>query len=146
MKSSATTPVETMSFHDSSITTFLGLQLLLLFFCFLSSASFSDAIPSTLDGPFTPVTITLDTSLRGKAVDLPDSDPRVQRYVTGFQPEQISLALSSNYDSIWVSWITGSFSFYYQLFYFFQLLVYKVRSCGSVEQKIRFFYYKFLFH
>ncbi|KAF2584015.1 hypothetical protein F2Q70_00037634 [Brassica cretica] len=111
VKSSATTPVETMSLHrDGSITTFLGLQLLLLFFCFLSPASFSDAtIPSTLDGPFTPVTITLDTSLRGKAVDLPDTDPRVQRYVTGFQPEQISLALSSNYDSIWVSWITGEF-------------------------------------
>ncbi|CAN7075601.1 unnamed protein product [Brassica oleracea var. botrytis] len=100
-----------MSLHrDGSITTFLGLQLLMLFFCFLSPASFSDAtIPSTLDGPFTPVTITLDTSLRGKAVDLPDTDPRVQRYVTGFQPEQISLALSSNYDSIWVSWITGEF-------------------------------------
>ncbi|WZZ29855.1 hypothetical protein YC2023_013256 [Brassica napus] len=100
-----------MSLHrDGSITTFLGLQLLLLFFYFLSPASFSDAtIPSTLDGPFTPVTITLDTSLRGKAVDLPDTDPRVQRYVTGFQPEQISLALSSNYDSIWVSWITGEF-------------------------------------
>ncbi|CAH8356356.1 unnamed protein product [Eruca vesicaria subsp. sativa] len=95
-----------MAFCDGSIATFLPLLLL---FCFLSTTSFSDAIPSTLDGPFTPVTITLDTSLRGKAVDLPDTDPRVQRYVTGFEPEQISLALSSNYDSVWVSWITGEF-------------------------------------
>ncbi|KAF2548955.1 hypothetical protein F2Q70_00023833 [Brassica cretica] len=95
-----------MTFHDYSIT-FLGLSLL----CFLSPATFSaDYIPSTLDGPFVPVTVPLDTSLRGKAIDLPDTDPRVRRHVTGFEPEQISLSLSSDFDSIWVSWITGSTS------------------------------------
>ncbi|KAF8050932.1 hypothetical protein N665_1852s0002 [Sinapis alba] len=97
-----------MTFHNDTIT-FLRLQLLLLF-CFLSPATFSaEYIPSTLDGPFVPVTVPLDTSLRGKAIDLPDTDPRVRRHVTGFEPEQISLSLSSDYDSIWVSWITGEF-------------------------------------
>lgn len=68
-------------------------------------------IPSTLDGPFTPVTVPYDTSLRGKAVDIPDTDPRVCRRVKGFQPEQISLSLSTSFDSVWISWITGSLSF-----------------------------------
>ncbi|KAK0606663.1 hypothetical protein LWI29_002322 [Acer saccharum] len=66
-------------------------------------------IPSTLEGPFKPVTVPLDKSFRGNAVDLPDTDPRVQRRVTGFQPEQISVSLSSTYDSVWISWITGEF-------------------------------------
>ncbi|XP_021907137.1 purple acid phosphatase 15 isoform X2 [Carica papaya] len=66
-------------------------------------------IPSTLDGPFDPVTVPYDVALRGNAVDLPDSDPRVQRPVKAFQPEQISISLSANYDSVWVSWITGEF-------------------------------------
>ncbi|GFY99382.1 purple acid phosphatase 15 [Actinidia rufa] len=64
-------------------------------------------IPTTLDGPFEPVTIPFDRSLRGNAVDLPDSDPRVRRRAKGFEPEQISVSLSSNYDSVWISWITG---------------------------------------
>ncbi|KAL1211928.1 Purple acid phosphatase 15 [Cardamine amara subsp. amara] len=93
-----------MTFHDNSII-FLG-----LLFCFLSPVRFSAVhIPSTLDGPFVPVTVPLDTSLRGKAIDLPDTDPRIRRRVTGFEPEQISLSLSSDHDSIWVSWITGEF-------------------------------------
>lgn len=64
-------------------------------------------IPSTLDGPFEPVTVPFDESLRGNAVDLPDSDPRVKRRVKGFEPEQISISLSAHYDSVWISWITG---------------------------------------
>ena len=64
-------------------------------------------IPSTLDGPFEPVTVPFDQSLRGNAVDLPDSDPRVKRRVKGFEPEQISISLSANYHSVWISWITG---------------------------------------
>lgn len=93
-----------MTFHNDSII-FLG-----VLFCFLSPVRFSAvAIPSTLDGPFVPVTVSLDTSLRGKAIDLPETDPRVRRRVTGFEPDQISLSLSSDHDSIWVSWITGSF-------------------------------------
>ncbi|GFP80676.1 purple acid phosphatase 15 [Phtheirospermum japonicum] len=66
-------------------------------------------IPTTLDGPFDPVTSPLDKSFRGHAIDLPDTDPRVQRNVTGFEPEQITLSLSSTYDSVWISWITGEF-------------------------------------
>ncbi|KAJ4851517.1 Purple acid phosphatase 15 [Turnera subulata] len=64
-------------------------------------------IPSTLDGPFEPVTIPLDVSLRGLALDLPDIDPRVRRRVKGFEPEQISVSLSATHDSVWISWITG---------------------------------------
>uniref|UniRef100_A0A1J3ECL3 Purple acid phosphatase n=1 Tax=Noccaea caerulescens TaxID=107243 RepID=A0A1J3ECL3_NOCCA len=97
-----------MTSRDDSII-FLGLPLLLLL-GFLSPIILSvDYIPSTLNGPFVPVTVPLDTSLRGNAIDLPDTDPRVRRRVTGFEPEQISLTLSSDHDSIWVSWITGEF-------------------------------------
>lgn len=102
-------PLKTMTFRDNPII-FLGLPLFLLIF-FISPGSYSadcgGNIPSTLDGPFAPVTVLLDTTLRGKAIDLPDTDPRVRRHVTGFEPEQISLSLSSDHDSIWVSWITG---------------------------------------
>lgn len=64
-------------------------------------------IPTTLDGPFKPVTVPLDKSFRGNAVDLPETDPRVQRIVKGFEPEQISVSLSGTHDSVWISWITG---------------------------------------
>ncbi|KAJ0091813.1 hypothetical protein Patl1_26002 [Pistacia atlantica] len=66
-------------------------------------------IPSTLDGPFKPFTKPLDKSYRGNAIDLPHTDPSVQRTVQGFEPEQISVSLSSTYDSVWISWITGDF-------------------------------------
>lgn len=69
-------------------------------------------IPTTLDGPFTPVTVPLDESFRGNAVDLPADDPRVRRTVKGFEPEQISVSLSTNHDSVWVSWITGTNYFF----------------------------------
>ncbi|XP_052882305.1 purple acid phosphatase 15-like [Gossypium arboreum] len=71
--------------------------------------SFGAAIPSTVDGPFKPVTVPLDKSFRGHAVDLPDNDPRVQRIVTGWEPEQIFVSLSSTHDYVWISWITGEF-------------------------------------
>ncbi|MED6167757.1 Purple acid phosphatase 15, variant 2 [Stylosanthes scabra] len=66
-------------------------------------------VPTTLEGPFKPVTVPLDNTFRGNALDLPDTDPLVQRTVEGFQPEQISLSLSSSHDSLWISWITGEF-------------------------------------
>lgn len=63
-------------------------------------------IPTTLEGPFKPVTAPLDKNLRLNVSDLP--------YVLqnnaqgeGFQPQQISVSLSASYDSIWISWITG---------------------------------------
>ncbi|XP_014496525.1 purple acid phosphatase 15 [Vigna radiata var. radiata] len=65
-------------------------------------------VPSTLEGPFDPVTVPFDRFLLG-AVDLPPSDPRVRRRVQGFEPEQISLSLSTTHDSVWISWITGEF-------------------------------------
>ncbi|XP_026400883.1 purple acid phosphatase 15-like [Papaver somniferum] len=66
-------------------------------------------IPTTLDGPFDPVTVPFDDNFRGHAVDLPDTDPRVQRNVKGFEPEQISVSLSAFHDSVWISWITGEY-------------------------------------
>lgn len=75
----------------------------------LANEAMAIAIPTTLDGPFKPATIPLDESFRGNAVDLPDTDPRVQRTVEGFEPEQISVSLSSSHDSVWISWITGEF-------------------------------------
>lgn len=63
-------------------------------------------IPTTLEGPFSPVTVP--TGFRGHAVDLPESDPRVQKnWVSPFQPEQISVSLSATEDSIYISWVTG---------------------------------------
>ncbi|KAK3445123.1 hypothetical protein EUGRSUZ_B02787 [Eucalyptus grandis] len=65
------------------------------------------AIPTTLDGPFEPVTRRFDPSLRMGSDDLPMDDPRLKKNVTSSFPEQISLALSSDPSSMWVSWITG---------------------------------------
>lgn len=75
----------------------------------LSCVIVDGGVPTTLDGPFKPVTVPLDQSFRGNAVDLTDTDPLVQRTVEGFQPEQISLSLSASHDSVWISWITGEF-------------------------------------
>ncbi|KAK1270133.1 Purple acid phosphatase 15 [Acorus gramineus] len=67
-------------------------------------------VPTTLDGPFEPVTVPLsDDAFRGHAVDLPPTDPRVRRNVVGFEPEQVSVSLSADSDSVWVSWVTGEF-------------------------------------
>ncbi|KAL5542625.1 hypothetical protein UlMin_010335 [Ulmus minor] len=80
------------------------LPLLLLSFTFGHGQ-----VPSTIDGPFTPVTVPLDPSFRGNAIDLPETDARVQKIVNGFEPEQISVSLSASHDSVWISWITGDF-------------------------------------
>ncbi|CAM6035913.1 unnamed protein product [Sphagnum compactum] len=67
----------------------------------------SNRIPSTLDGPFVPVTIPLDPSIRLSASqDLPQYDPRVVKRVAAIYPEQIFLSLSTP-DAMWVSWVTG---------------------------------------
>ncbi|KAK4266649.1 hypothetical protein QN277_027539 [Acacia crassicarpa] len=75
----------------------------------LSSVIVVAEIPTILDGPFKPVTVPLDQSFRGQAVDLPNSDPRLLAKLEQFDPEQISVSLSFNYDSVWISWITGEF-------------------------------------
>ncbi|CAL1412032.1 unnamed protein product [Linum trigynum] len=91
--------------------------LLLILLCVSPSAIHAggDRIPSTMDGPFEPVTVPFDLSLRGNAVDLPDTDPRVVRRVNGFEPEQISVSLSANHDSVWISWVTGEFQIGYDI-------------------------------
>lgn len=63
-------------------------------------------IPSTLEGPFVPVTVMFDQSLRTGSDDLPHFHPRLVKRVPSIFPEQIALALSTP-DSMWVSWITG---------------------------------------
>lgn len=82
--------------------------LLLSSFFLLRLCSVYGRIPTTVEGPFKPVTIPLDKSFRGVAEDLPETDPRVQKNGGQFQPEQISVSLSVDYDSVWISWITGS--------------------------------------
>lgn len=94
---------------------FVSMSITVLHFVFTLALSFSTGsvnggnIPTTLEGPFKPVTVPLDQSFRGNAVDLPDTDPRVQRIVQGFEPEQISVSLSASSRSVWISWITGEF-------------------------------------
>lgn len=65
-----------------------------------------DDIPTTLDGPFEPVTRRFDQSLRRGSDDLPMDHPRLKRNVTSMYPEQIALAISTP-SSMWVSWVTG---------------------------------------
>lgn len=76
------------------------------------TACVDSRIPTTLEGPFDPVTAALGDGLfRGNAVDLPEDDPRVRRKEKGFEPEQISISLSTTHDSVWISWITGKLKF-----------------------------------
>ena len=53
--------------------------------------------------------MTVPLGDRGHTVDLPDTDPRVRRRVTGWAPEQVAVALSAEPTSAWISWITGAF-------------------------------------
>ncbi|KAF3456566.1 hypothetical protein FNV43_RR01220 [Rhamnella rubrinervis] len=57
-------------------------------------------IPSTLDGPFKPVTVPLDKSLRGNAIDLPDTDPRdfqIGDNITQLDPSSIESFVFGKY-------------------------------------------------
>lgn len=78
----------------------------------LRVCSVHGGIPNTIEGPFKPVTVPLDKSFRGMAEDLPETDPRVQKNGGQFEPEQISVSLSADYDSVWISWITGFFKLF----------------------------------
>ena len=79
----------------------------LLLLLLLAAAVAAAEPASTLSGPSRPVTVPLRED-RGHAVDLPDTDPRVQRRATGWAPEQVAVALSAAPTSAWVSWITGN--------------------------------------
>ncbi|XP_051177399.1 purple acid phosphatase 23 isoform X1 [Lolium perenne] len=86
------------------------LQLLLLLLpCqqFASHLVDGGGIPTTLDGPFTPVTRAFDRSLRQGSADVPLSDPRLAPRARPPCPEQITLAASAEPTSLWVSWVTG---------------------------------------
>ncbi|XP_021889878.1 purple acid phosphatase 23-like, partial [Carica papaya] len=81
--------------------------LLLTFFSIITKlVAIKDDIPTTLDGPFEPVTRRFDQSLRRGSDDLPMDHPRLKRNVTSMYPEQIALAISTP-SSMWVSWVTG---------------------------------------
>lgn len=79
----------------------------LLFLFISSSCSHSKSIPTTLDGPFRPVTRRFDPALRQGSDDLPMSDPRLAQRTRPNFPEQIALATSYSPTSMWVSWVTG---------------------------------------
>jgi hypothetical protein len=84
-------------------------------------------IPTTLDGPFKPVTRRFDPSLRRGSDDLPMNHPRLKKNATSNFPEQISIAISSP-TSMWVSWVTGIFLFNYCLLIF--LIFFFLRFCN----------------
>ncbi|XP_042477520.1 purple acid phosphatase 23 isoform X1 [Macadamia integrifolia] len=67
---------------------------------------FGKPIPTTLEGPFEPVTQIFDSSLRQGSDDLPMTNSRLAKKVNSTFPEQIALAISSP-TSTWVSWVTG---------------------------------------
>ncbi|KAF6135756.1 hypothetical protein GIB67_028612 [Kingdonia uniflora] len=92
-------------------------SMIIIIFIFLNllAVVVRGEIPTTLEGPFVPVTVPLDDRFRGHAIDLPATDYRVQRRVNGFEPEQISVSLSASYDSVWISWITGEFQIGYDI-------------------------------
>ena len=85
------------------------LGVLVTFFLIITKQVVSGKhIPTTLEGPFDPVTIRFDPSLRQGSDDLPMDDPRLKKNVTSMFPEQIALAVSTP-TSMWVSWVTGTF-------------------------------------
>uniref|UniRef100_M1D310 Nucleotide pyrophosphatase/phosphodiesterase n=1 Tax=Solanum tuberosum TaxID=4113 RepID=M1D310_SOLTU len=73
-------------------------------------------IPTTLDGPFKPLTHRFDPLLHKGSDDLPMDHPRLKRNVISFFPEQIALALSTTSSLMWISWITGISSCYSSIF------------------------------
>ncbi|KZV34852.1 hypothetical protein F511_00754 [Dorcoceras hygrometricum] len=82
----------------------LSISVMLMFRMVITS--FSQHIPTTLEGPFEPTTRRFDPSLRRGSDDLPMDHPRLKRNVTSNFPEQIAIALSAP-TSMWISWVTG---------------------------------------
>ncbi|OMO88641.1 hypothetical protein COLO4_20147 [Corchorus olitorius] len=72
-------------------------------------------IPTTLEGPFTPVTVPVKTSILSKMTILSLNDTRLKRPKLELQPEQISVSLSSDASSVWISWVTGEFQTGYDI-------------------------------
>ncbi|KAJ0092155.1 hypothetical protein Patl1_25874 [Pistacia atlantica] len=84
----------------------LKIFVLSFFFVITIIVAQNQPIPTTLEGPFEPVTRRFDPSLRTGSDDLPMDHPRLKKNVTSIFPEQIALAISSP-TSMWVSWVTG---------------------------------------
>ncbi|XP_012071129.1 purple acid phosphatase 15 isoform X2 [Jatropha curcas] len=104
----------------SSKTQEMDMVSIFRIFLFSSFVCISDIVhgdfPTTLEGPFKPVTVPLDNkTYHGNAIDLPDTYPQLQKNVEGFEPQQISVSLSSTYDSVWISWVTGDFQIGYNI-------------------------------
>lgn len=86
---------------------YTALGIIVTFSLFLTKLVVSGKhIPTTLEGPFDPVTTRFDPSLRRGSDDIPMDDPKLKKNVTSMFPEQIALALSTP-TSMWVSWVTG---------------------------------------
>ncbi|KAK3009599.1 hypothetical protein RJ639_013100 [Escallonia herrerae] len=82
----------------SQLVNATGISVLIL----MGSVVGDDRIPTTLEGPFKPVTVPPDRRFHGRAgpVDLPNNDPMLRRTVEGLEPEQIAVALSTTHDSV----------------------------------------------
>ncbi|PKA66371.1 Purple acid phosphatase 23 [Apostasia shenzhenica] len=93
--------------HSPMATGLIGFIVLVVFYTYYSDAAGKSKIPTTLDGPFAPVTRRFDPSLRRGSDDVPMDDPRLAKKVHSNFPEQIALAASFSPASIWVSWVTG---------------------------------------
>ncbi|XP_068658080.1 purple acid phosphatase 23 [Aristolochia californica] len=91
-----------MAVAPADLSRFFSLLLLLI----EAALGHKNRIPSTVDGPFPPVTRRFDPSLRRGSDDLPMHHPRLTKKVPSIYPEQIALSASSP-SSIWVSWVTG---------------------------------------
>ncbi|KAF5752492.1 purple acid phosphatase superfamily protein [Tripterygium wilfordii] len=85
------------------------MALSFLYLLVSSALSVHAGIPTTLDGPFTPVTAPLDQNFTRNVTDLPNTDSLFHGVNNGFEPEQVSVSLSAHHDSVWISWITGDF-------------------------------------
>ncbi|KAM7261326.1 hypothetical protein ACFE04_008693 [Oxalis oulophora] len=87
----------------------MGLMLHCVILLLLSLSFVYGDIPTTLGGPYKPVTVSLDNNSLGNAIDLPDTDPRLAGPSNHFEPQQIVVSLSYNYDRVYITWITGDF-------------------------------------
>lgn len=88
-----------------SLNRLLHCWILLISLLFVVNGQF----PSTLEGPFKPVTVPVNYSIIGQVTSLPVNDNPPLSPEIEFQPQQISLSLSSDLSSVWVSWITGEY-------------------------------------
>ena len=97
-----------MKICSSTLCLLLAMVLVMMSTNFITIMTVTEThIPTTLDGPFEPVTRRFDPSLRRGSDDLPMTHPRLRKNVTLNFPEQIALAISSP-TSMWVSWVTGT--------------------------------------